>query len=77
MKCVEANVDAPEEAQNTICQKEFKDMRLSAYKDQLQYHYINKAKINANAQRTISMILPDKISKKIVDLYSILIVKFK
>lgn len=43
----------------------------------IQYHYINKAKINANAQRTISMILPDKISKKIVDLYSILIVKFK
>ena len=42
MQCVEKNVNAPEEAQETICQKEFKDMRLSAFKDQLHYHYMNK-----------------------------------
>ena len=42
MQCVEKNVNAPEEAQETICQKEFRDMRLSAFKDQLHYHYMNK-----------------------------------
>ena len=42
MQCVEKNVGASEEAQTTVCQREFKNLRLSAFKDQLQYHYVNR-----------------------------------
>ena len=40
--CVEKNVNKPGVDESTVCAKEFKAMRLSAFKNELLYHNVNK-----------------------------------
>lgn len=40
MKCAKANVDAVNK--ETVCAKEFKSLRMAAFKDELLYHNVNK-----------------------------------
>ena len=44
LSCVEKNSSKPmtEDQQNAVCSKEFKNMRLAAFKNELLYHNINK-----------------------------------
>lgn len=44
LKCVEkhAGHDHSDEKMNQVCSKEFKNMRLSAFKNELLYHNVNK-----------------------------------
>ena len=42
MKCVERNVSLKVEEQETVCAKEFKALRLAAFKDELLYHNVNR-----------------------------------
>ena len=43
MSCVETNSEAVGAAREQVCAKEFKALRLAAFKDELLYHNINKA----------------------------------
>ena len=42
ISCVERNVGKPGVDEATVCAKEFKAMRLSAFKNELLYHNVNK-----------------------------------
>ena len=42
LKCVEKNAGTPADKQDTVCAKEFKNLRLQAFKDELLYHNVNK-----------------------------------
>jgi hypothetical protein len=42
ISCVESNASKSEDEQKTACQKEFKAMRLTAFKNELLYHNVNK-----------------------------------
>ena len=42
LECVEKNANAGEEEQKTVCSKEFKAMRLTAFNNELLYHNVNK-----------------------------------
>lgn len=41
-KCVEAHGGASADKQETVCAKEYKNLRLQAFKDELLYHNVNK-----------------------------------
>ena len=42
LSCVEKNISATGDEQKTVCAKEYKNLRLSAFKNQLMYHFVNK-----------------------------------
>ena len=42
LKCVEKHAGSPLDKQDSVCAKEFKNLRLQAFKDELLYHNVNK-----------------------------------
>ena len=42
LKCVEKNAEASEAQQEKLCVREYKQLRLSAFNNQLFYHNVNK-----------------------------------
>jgi hypothetical protein len=42
MACAEKNADVPESQYETVCAKEFKALRMSAFKEQLLYHQVTR-----------------------------------
>lgn len=42
LKCVEKHAGTPVNQQESVCTKEFKNLRLQAFKDELLYHNVNK-----------------------------------
>lgn len=42
ISCVETHANSSEEEQKTVCNKEFKAMRLTAFNNEILYHQINK-----------------------------------
>lgn len=42
LKCVEKHAGTPVDRQDSVCAKEFKNLRLQAFKDELLYHNVNK-----------------------------------
>lgn len=42
MVCAEKNANVPESQYETVCAKEFKALRMSAFKEQLLYHQVTR-----------------------------------
>jgi len=42
MSCVEKNANVAVEKRPTVCAKEYKALRMAAFKDQLLYHHMNE-----------------------------------